>query len=222
MFWALFVLMLPCACWSHRVESMSLQRLQAEPASMKASWLSLLSKAICGQDFGFAGSVGKHFVQKGIAGAGKVLWPNVRGRLGRIQSQICRGKFGRGLHQFRIFQLELATGQQSDVVSEVALVKFGNATASLLAEACRGAYPKLLRVWYSLVWEARAQQASSVKTSRSHQTQANRKAAEAQLSPDLGNLLSDVACSGAIGCFLLLIMLVHLVLLRHQCQSGAS
>ena len=66
-------------------------------------------------------------------------------------------------------------------------------------------------VWYSLVWEARAQQASSVKTSRSHQTQANRKAAEAQLSPDLGNLLSDVACSGAIGCFLLLVMLVHLV-----------
>ena len=66
----------------------------------------------------------------------------MRGRLGRIQSQICRGEFGRGLHQFRIFQLELATGQQSHVVSEVALVKFGNATASLLAEACGAVLPQ--------------------------------------------------------------------------------
>ena len=58
------------------------------------------------------------------------------GRIGRIQPQICGRKLGRGLHQFAQFELALAAGQQNAVVSEVALVKFGNATASLLAEAC--------------------------------------------------------------------------------------
>jgi len=50
--------------------------------------------------------------------------------------------------------------------------------------------------------EAQAQQANSFKTSYEKKT--TNKAAEGQLTPDLGSLLSDVACSGAIGCFFLL------------------
>ena len=98
----------------------------------------------------------------------------------------------------------LAAGQQNAVVSEVALVKFGNATASLLAEACGAVItPKLL----CIMWlEAQAQQARNFKASYEKKT-ANR-AAEGQLTPDLGSLLSDVACSGAIGCFLFLRCLV--------------
>ena len=67
---------------------------------MKAHWLGpLIGKQFVDKIFGLQVPLESNLYKRALQER-KVLWPNVRGRLGRIQSQICGRNFGRGLHPF--------------------------------------------------------------------------------------------------------------------------